>query len=400
MTIRTLRAPVAETVRLDEPVDLAAFAGDDGFLFEHEGRGVAGHGEAMRITAPMAELPERVATALHVVSGDEAGVGGGPVAIGALPFDRGGVGTMVIPAVTVTREADGTSWLTRVGADIERSTSATTPPDGFTLTSVRSHESWCRTVADAVADVHGGTLRKVVLAREVRVDANRVIRPSDVLGRLRALFPACRIFSVDGFVGASPELLVARHGDVVVAHPMAGTVARSGDPDADRRLAAGLLASSKEREEHQYVIDAVAEGLRPFCSRLDVPAEPSVVSFRNVSHLGTRVEGRLADPTVTALELAVALHPTPAVAGTPTDEALAYIEAVEGMDRGRYAGPVGWVDAAGNGEFAVGIRSAELSGTTARLFSGVGIVADSDPAAELAETQLKLQALLAAVVRP
>jgi isochorismate synthase EntC len=181
---------------------------------------------------------------------------------------------------------------------------------------------------------------------------------------------------------------------------MAGTVARSGDPEADRRLAAGLLASGKEREEHQYVVDAVASGLRPFCSTVSVPDEPSVVSFRNVSHLGTRVEGRLVAPAASALELALALHPTPAVAGTPTDEALAYIEAVERLDRGRYAGPVGWVDGDGNGEFAVGIRSAELAGSTARLFAGVGIVADSEPAAELAETQLKLQALLAAVVRP
>lgn len=397
--VHTLRAPIGVTTRLDEPVDLAAFAGDDGLLFEQEGYGVAGRGEAYRITAPLRELPERVATALHIAAGNER-VGRGPVAIGALPFDPDALGTMVIPKASVVREADGTAWLTRFGTEPAAVPLDVPPPDGFTLTSPRPHEDWCRTVADAVDAVQRGPLRKVVLAREVRVEANRVIRPSDVVARLRALYPACRVFSVDGFVGASPELLVARHGDTVIAHPMAGTVARSGDPDVDARMAARLLASSKEREEHGHVVDAVAESMGRFCNRLEVPAEPSVVQLRNVLHLGTRIVGRLADPSVTALELAVALHPTPAVAGTPTDEALAYIAAAEGMDRGRYAGPVGWVDADGNGEFAVGIRCAELDGTTARLFAGVGVVAGSDPAAELAETQLKLQALLAAVVRP
>lgn len=375
-------------------VDLAAFAGDDGFLFEHEGHGLAGRGAAERITTPCPDLPRQVQAAL-------AEHGPHAVAIGALPFDRQATGTMTIPADVVVRDADGRGWRTTIHADDAPAVALDTPPpDGFTLTSPRPHEAWCDTVADAVAAVQGGALRKVVLAREVRVEANRTIRPSDVVARLRALYPACRVFSVDGFVGASPELLVARHGDVVIAHPMAGTGARSGDPDVDARMASRLLGSHKEREEHGHVIDAVAESLRRFCDRLDVPAEPSVVPLRNVLHLGTRIVGRLADPSVTALDLAVALHPTPAVAGTPTDEALAYIAAVEGMDRGRYAGPVGWVDAHGDGEFAVGIRCAELDGNTARLFAGVGIVAESEPAAELAETQLKLQALLAAVVRP
>jgi len=232
------------------------------------------------------------------------------------------------------------------------------------------------------------------------VVADTVIPVATVLGRLRALYPACRVFSVDGFVGASPEMLVARHGTEVVAHPLAGTVARSGDPEADARFAAQLLGSHKEREEHALVVDTVAEVLRRHCRALDVAAEPTVVPFRNVSHLGTRLHGRLREPAASALDLAAALHPTPAVAGTPTEEALAYIAEVEKLDRGHYAGPVGWVDAHGDGEFAVGIRSAEIEGNRARLFAGVGIVAESDPEAELLETQLKLQALLAALVRP
>jgi menaquinone-specific isochorismate synthase len=274
------------------------------------------------------------------------------------------------------------------------------PPDGFTLTSSMHHAAFCRLVEATVADIAAGRFEKVVLARQVEVEANGPIIVSDVLARLRALFPACMVFSVEGFVGASPELLVRRMGRLVRSHPLAGTVPRSGDPDADGRLAAGLLGSEKERHEHAVVVEAVAHTLRPHCTHLDVPDVPSIVPLRNVSHLGTLIEGELLQPTPSALELAARLHPTPAVAGTPRQAALERIVAVEGFDRGRYAGPVGWVDANGDGEWAVGIRSATLDGNRARLVAGVGVVADSDPEAELAETQLKLQALLAAVVRP
>jgi menaquinone-specific isochorismate synthase len=208
------------------------------------------------------------------------------------------------------------------------------------------------------------------------------------------------ISSIDGMVGASPELLVSRVGDVVRSHPMAGTTPRGGDPTADARLAATLLASAKDRHEHQLTIDMVQDTLLPFCSYLDAEAEPSVVPVANVQHLATLVEGRLSVPAASVLELVAALHPTPAVCGVPRDLALATIAELEQMDRGRYAGPVGWVDAAGNGRWAVGLRCAELDGSTARLFAGNGIVADSDPVTELAETRAKLQALLGAILRP
>jgi menaquinone-specific isochorismate synthase len=178
-------------------------------------------------------------------------------------------------------------------------------------------------------------------------------------------------------------------------------VARSGDADTDRRLIEAMLGSAKQRHEHRLVIDAVAAALRPWCEPLDVPDVPSVVSLRNVSHLGTRIDGELTEPVPpTALQLVARLHPTPAVAGTPTADAIAYLQEAEGFDRGRYTGAVGWMDRRGDGEWAVGIRSAEVRANTARLFAGNGVVADSDPQSELAETQLKLQALLAAVVRP
>jgi isochorismate synthase len=213
-------------------------------------------------------------------------------------------------------------------------------------------------------------------------------------------YPSCMLFAVGGFVGASPELLVARTGDLVRSHPMAGTAPRSADPSTDARLAADLLASAKDQVEHRYTIDMVHDTLLPWCSYLDEEAQPSIVAMANVQHLATLVEGRLSSPPASALELMRALHPTPAVNGSPRAAALELIERYEGIDRGRYAGPVGWVDAQGNGEWAVGIRSAEIDGTTARLFAGVGVVADSDPELELAETRAKFQAVLNAILRP
>ena len=187
------------------------------------------------------------------------------------------------------------------------------------------------------------------------------------------------VFSTGTFLGASPELLISRLGRRVRSHPLAGTVARSGDPAADAALTGLLLGSAKEREEHRLVVDEVAAALRPVCRALDVPEVPSIVALRNVSHLGTLIEGELEGDEVTALDLVSRLHPTPAVAGSPTAPAVAYLTDVEGFDRGCYAGPVGWMDSRGDGEWAVAVRSAEVRGNTARLFAGVGVVSDSDP---------------------
>jgi menaquinone-specific isochorismate synthase len=244
-----------------------------------------------------------------------------------------------------------------------------------------------------------GGLSKVVLAREVRVEADVAFDRAVVLERLRRAYPGCFLFHVDGFVGASPELLVSRSGDVVRAQPMAGTAPRGGDPATDARLAASLLASPTYRHEHQITIDMVFDTLIGWCSYLDYEPEPSVVAVANVQHLATLVEGRLSQPAPSILELVAALHPTPAVNGWPRDAARTWIEEHEGLDRNRYAGTVGWVDAHGNGTFAVSIRCADIDGTTARLVAGNGIVADSDPDTELAETQVKLQAMLNALAR-
>jgi menaquinone-specific isochorismate synthase len=392
----------------DAAPDLLAFAGEDGWVFERDGVGLAMRGVAARVA-----VRDVGACLASIAVDDEVGLPGtGAIAATALPFDPDAatVADAVIPAVVLGRTADETSWVTTIRArevDLDAGEvlvdhrSAARAPDAFTLTPTVSHADWCEIIAKAVARIADGAFSKVVLAREVVVEASSDIVVSQVLARLQVLYPSCTVFSADGFVGASPELLVSRYGDTVTSHPLAGTIAHSGDADADRRASERLLASAKDREEHGLVVSFVADVLRPFCDSLDVPDAPSIVAMRNVAHLGTLVRGRLRDdPAPSALSLALALHPTPAVAGTPTHEAVAYLKSVEGFDRGRYAGAVGWVDGRGDGAFVVGIRCAEIAGRLARLFAGVGVVEGSDPDDELAETQLKLQALLAAVVRP
>ncbi|MDQ1403558.1 MAG: menaquinone-specific isochorismate synthase [Actinomycetota bacterium] len=379
-------------------LDLAAVAGDDGFLFEREGVGLAATGLDRKVAATDAS---------RLV----ASLGPDAMAVGALPFRRAELGWLAVPELIVRRRADGAVSATTTdgraplrlleavlgrAADRDRQEE----PDAFSLTSSMSHADWRHLVEAATKEIDNGHFDKVVLAREVEVMANRPIVLGPVIDRLRALYPSCTTFAVDGFVGASPELLVSRVGHDVRSHPLAGTVARSGDPEVDRRVAEGLLASAKDRAEHRLVVEAVAEVLAAACDELIVPPAPSIVSLRNVVHLGTEISGRLRHPSPSALELALALHPTPAVGGTPTDVAVTYLDDEEGLDRGRYAGPVGWVDGHGDGEWVVGIRSADIDGARARLRAGVGIVAGSDAEAELAETQLKLQALLSAVVRP
>jgi menaquinone-specific isochorismate synthase len=454
---------VATTVRLAgqgtgvdaADVDLLAAAGSDGFLWQHEGFGLAGRGVALRI-----ELPRGLADAAAVagVAGslaaiqhgdDVAGPGTGAVALGALPFVRDAPGVLVVPRLVIGRR-DGEAWITttaRPGAGPPAARLAgqmaadalggfTDPrpaPSQFTLTPVMDHDAWEELVAGAVARIGDGALGKVVLARQVDVTANRPFVTSDVLSRLLALYPTCMVFRVDGFLGASPELLIERRGAHVASHPLAGTIGRSGDLATDEALIAGLLASPKARREHAYVIEGLRRTLGPACESLDVPGKPTVLELRNVSHLATRLSGVLSAvpdvPTGTggsprsgydrgrsessgddpahpglrvpsALQLVARVHPTPAVGGTPTDEAVAYIGEVEGFDRGQYAGPVGWMDARGDGSWAIGLRSAHVDGDHASMYAGVGVVAGSRPETELEETQLKLQALLAALIRP
>ncbi len=261
--------------------------------------------------------------------------------------------------------------------------------------------SWCAAVADAVRRIEAGDLAKVVLARDLLVAADVPLDPRRLLGRLAARFPDCWTFAVDGLLGATPELLLRRTGRRLSARVLAGTAPR-GAGSEDARLADALLHSAKDRAEHRLAVDSLVAALRPYCTDLGVPAEPGLLTLANVRHLATDVTAtqrrRGAAGTADLLDLIGAVHPTAAVGGTPTDRATALIGELEAMDRGRYAGPVGWLDARGDGEFGLALRCAELTGpTTARLFAGCGIVAGSDPAAELAETQAKFAAFRAAL---
>ena len=394
---------VARTRRLDHDVDLLTVAGADGVLVARDGVGLAGRGTVLEIDvtdvgAAQAEL------AAITVDDEVGGPGTGPVAFGAWPFLPGPGRRLRVPEVIVGRDDRGSRWVTTVG-DVDPTPvlrdqePAPVLPERVTVQATQAADDWCAAVVAGRDAVRAGELRKVVLARQLVVESDRPFDRRGVLRRLAAAFPGCVLAAVDGFVCASPETLVSRHDDVVRSHPLAGTAPRGGDPTADARLAAGLLASAKDRAEHQVTIDFVHQTLLPWCSFLDEEAEPSVVGVANVQHLGTMVEGQLSDPVPSVLEMVEALHPTPAVGGDPRDAAFALIARLETGDRGRYAGPVGWVDGAGNGSWAVGIRSAELTGTTATLWAGVGIVADSDPVAELEETRAKLQAMLGTLVR-
>jgi isochorismate synthase len=407
-------ALVARTRRLDHDVDLLAFAGDDGFVFEKGRAGVAGRGEALAVDWPAGDpsvAAASVTAALAAIGVDDAvgAPGTGAVAFGALPFVPGGPARLVVPEVIAGRAEDGTRWVTTVtpaerpappDPDIAGPRANRRQPQTYTLSGAHSPEWWSDLVQQATKAMAGGDFEKVVLARQVDVTTDQPIDRLAVLERLRTGYPGCHIVGIGPFVAASPELLVAVAGDIVRAHPMAGTAPRGGDPAADQRLAASLLASSTYRHEHQVTIDVVHDTLLNWCSYVDYEAEPSVVAVANLQHLATLVEGRLSQPTPSVLDLVAALHPTPAVAGRPRDVAVDWIARHEGIDRGRYAGAAGWVDAAGNGAWAVSVRCAEIEGTTARVWAGNGIVADSDPVTELAETRVKFQAMLSALVRP
>jgi menaquinone-specific isochorismate synthase len=271
------------------------------------------------------------------------------------------------------------------------------PAGDSRVVSANPPETYERAVAAAVRRILAEELEKVVLAREVRVEASAALDAAAIFGAVRELFPSCFCFCCGSpeaaFLGASPELLVRRRGAGAATVALAGSARRSADPAVDDHLGEQLLRSPKNRGEHEVVARRIERRLRPYSVWVEAEAEPIVVKVANIQHLATPIHAQLADPR-SALELAGLLHPTPAVGGEPHEAAVAVIEELEGLDRGWYAGPVGWMDAAEDGELCVAIRSALLRDRTAHLYVGNGIVADSDPEAELAETELKLDALL------
>ncbi|MFT3854364.1 MAG: chorismate-binding protein [Ilumatobacteraceae bacterium] len=393
----------AISVTLDDDVDLDGVCRDDGLLFARDRVGVAGRDVVARLDDP---------AALAAIPHDDRAGGARVVAFATLPFDPASPACILVPGIGVVRRADGCAVLTVVGddPDVDAAVASVTAPvaaptasagsfDVRPLSPVPHYLDAVRAARDAV---RSGSIAKAVIAREVQVRAERPLDVQAILLRLRASFGSSYRYCVDGLIGASPELLIAVDGPIVRSHPLAGTAPRTGDPDADARVAAALVASTKDQVEHRVVIDTIYDTLLPHCSYLDWEAEPSVLTVANVQHLATRDGG----PAVRAASTGDRVGPG-AVADTGTGRraagaALQLIKSVEGFERGRYGGAVGWLDSAGDGTFAVTIRCAELSEDrrAARLVAGGGIVAGSDPHAELAETQAKLQAMLAAIVRP
>jgi menaquinone-specific isochorismate synthase len=315
----------------------------------------------------------------------------GPRAIGALPFDPAfdGPGQLVIPARIVGRDAHGALWCTEIGAITEPEPTSERRPAQFSVSARTSHAEWCSMVERALEHIVNGDLEKVVLARSVAVDADAPFNLRSILAYLQRSQPGCVVYADRGFVGASPELLVRKRAGRVTARPLAGT---GTSPDA-------LLHSAKDAAEHRFVVEAVTAALLR-CGATVSAEGPAALALPGVSHLATSITADLTNPDIDVAALVNALHPTPAVGGTPRPAALKAIAALEPFGRGRYAGPCGWVDARGDGEFIVALRGAEIEGSHALLHAGAGIVAGSDPDAEWAETQQKLTPMLQALVRP
>ncbi|MEX5717494.1 isochorismate synthase [Geodermatophilus maliterrae] len=408
--------PAVTTVALPDSPDLLRHLPATGALsWVRRGEGLVGWGEADRleVCGPGA-LAEAAAwwadRSADLAVDDGIGVpGSGPVVFASIAFDpAAGTSVFVVPEVVVGRRG-GVTWLTTTGDADPRDVLAGPLPLQSAPARLRYADgaldpaSWCSAVAAAVARIGDGDLAKVVLARDLLVTADVPLDPRRLLDRLAARFPDCWTFAVDGLLGATPELLLRRTGRELSARVLAGTAPRGAGAEDDR-LAAGLLDSAKDRAEHALAVDSLVQALEPYCSALSVPEEPSLLTLANVRHLATDVVGTQrrtgARGRAGLLELVDAVHPTAAVCGTPPDRAAAVIGELEGMDRGRYAGPVGWLDARGDGEFGLALRCAQLSDddpATARLFAGCGIVAGSDPSAELAETQSKFAAVQAAL---
>jgi len=390
----------ATTQLFDAAVDLNDVAGGDGYLFVRDGVGFAGQGIAHSISADTA------ADFLRTIEHDnQTSLDVGPIAMGNIAFQRMAPATLVIPRKVVGKDEDGNCWITTIDdapPTISPALASQTHTAIFHVQPITPIETYKKAVLAARDAVRSGAITKAVIAREIRVTSSIPIDVHAVLLRLRATFARSYRYSINGFIGASPELLVEIKGDRIRSHPLAGTTPRTGDPKNDDELARKLIASMKDQVEHRVVIDVIHEMLLPWCSYLDWEPEPSVLQVANVQHLGTLIEGHLSAVRPSVMEIVRTLSPTPALGGHPRDAALALIADVEELDRGPYGGAVGWVDGSGNGTWAVAIRCAELSDDrlTARLIAGGGIVAASDPDAELAETQAKFQAMLSAIVRP
>ena len=407
---RSGHTPAPQLVIRSQPVDgvsaqlMEHLPADGGLAWVRRGDGHVGWGVAARLDISGSNrFQEAVAwwqelTAAAVIR-DEVGVpGSGLVCFGSFGFTDSDPSLVVVPEVIVGRRG-GTTWVTTVSpasslaATPDLVTNEPSPVYDVTFADgARSGTEWSTIVADAVRRITAGELDKVVLARDLIAIAEQPIDLRWPLRRLATSYPNCWTFSVDGLIGATPELLVRREKGLITSRVLAGTIRRTGDDAHDLALAASLARSSKDLEEHEFAVRSVADALKPHCKSMNVPETPFVLHLPNVMHLATDVAG-VANNGASALGLAAALHPSAAVCGTPTPVARDLIGEIEGMRRGRFSGPVGWMDAAGDGEWCIALRCGQADPDDQRrmrIFAGAGIVAGSDPVAELAETNAKL----------
>jgi menaquinone-specific isochorismate synthase len=408
----TSRKLHVRTALLPEITNLLSLLPADGGLAWVKGSpndqyGIVGWGQVERVQFAG---PERFSRAQRWWSSECAlAEGSDPIAFASFAFERTpGDSVVVIPEIAIRRNDSGTALIITSEQPISdeafvRIVSEITAPHSLQhgyQNVVWSEGSlplakWQENVEQAVARINSGELDKVVLARDLFATLDEPLHVGALLMRLNESFPECWTFSVEGLVGATPELLVRREGEQVTSRVLAGTMRRSRDSNRDGQLAAELLDSDKDQEEHVYAVESVAAALASHCTDLNVPKKPFILRLANVQHLATDVTGQLVD-SAPALALAASLHPTAAVCGTPTERAIQLIREIEGMDRGRYAGPVGWIGANGDGEFGIALRCASIENserTKLRLFAGCGIVAGSTSESEVAESEAKFAAM-------
>jgi menaquinone-specific isochorismate synthase len=396
---------VAWTVEVDDPGELLTWlpAGES-FAFLRGGDGIVGWGEAARLATDSAGDVQALLGG--ITTRDDVGMpGSGAVAIASLGFDPDVDASVVVVPKVVLGRREGRSWLTlvtppgavEVPALRRRPVAVASTPPSSVSAALPSEPQWHEVIADAVTALRSGTLQKVVLARAIEVTAQAPLDGRAIAARMATRFPSCFTFLCDGLVGASPELLIRRLGRHAESLVLAGTIRRGSSPEEDAALEHELLTSAKDAEEHRMAAVSVRDVLAAVAVDVVADERPQLLRLANLSHLATHIDAWLPQPAPSALALAALLHPSAAVGGTPKATALEMISRLEAAPRGRYAAPIGWVDANGDGEFAIALRCAQLSGNVARLWAGGGIVADSDPAAEVAETTVKFDAVLSAL---
>lgn len=334
------------------------------------------------------------------INNEVHGPGTGPVLFTSFSFDEDEESEIVIPKVIVGTRNQST-WITWIGNEpqpklIERAQANPIPSIKWRESDV---ESWKEKVRSAVSEIQDDSLDKVVLAREIIADADSEIDTRSVLRNLAKEYPGTWVYSNNGLVGATPELLIRLSNSMVVSRVLAGTISKTGDDDKDLALAASLARSSKDLEEHEYAVRSVADALAPFCTSTNVPDAPFVLHLSNVMHLATDVTGAIKEShkVVDIFSILSKLHPSAAVCGTPTSKASQLIKRIEGINRRRYAGPIGWIDAKGDGELGIALRCGFINGKEVHAFAGCGIVAGSDAAKEVAESQAKFLPIINAL---